>query len=270
MARRDIAQAQLDSALAGPTDLATAQAEAQLAQAEATLEQLLTGASDEQIAIAEAQLEQANISLARAQYDLDQATLVAPFDGIITDVNAQVGTLTTGAVITLADTSELVVVLSVDEIDLADVVVGQPAGITLDAYPDNELTGSVTSIAPTASVAPGTALTSYDVRVAIDPTDLNLRLGMTANAQLTTDQRTDVLLVPNSAINADRQAGTYSVNRVQADGTTEAIPVTIGLRDNRYTEITGGLEAGDELIIGEIITEPAPRPGQGRGPFGGG
>ena len=71
------------------------------------------------------------------------------------------------------------------------------------------------------------------------------------------EELTGVLLLPNRAIQADRATGTYSVNLVTTgpDGaeTIETVPVTIGLRDNRYTQITGGLAEGDVVQIGDAL-----------------
>ena len=79
---------------------------------------------------------------------------------------------------------------------------------------------------------------------------------MTANADLITADFSDVLLVPNSAITADRTAGTYAVNVVTShqDGqaVTETKAVTIGAKSDKFTEITSGLEAGDEVVLGTI------------------
>jgi multidrug efflux pump subunit AcrA (membrane-fusion protein) len=74
---------------------------------------------------------------------------------------------------------------------------------------------------------------------------------MTANANLITAEKNNVLLVPNQAINADRSTGSFTVNLKVGD-TVEEVPVTIGLRDNRNTEITSGLQEGDVLVIGNV------------------
>jgi macrolide-specific efflux system membrane fusion protein len=79
---------------------------------------------------------------------------------------------------------------------------------------------------------------------------------MTANAKLIIARNQDVILVPNAAITADRQAGTYSVNLVTGeteDGpTTEKAEVLIGLKDDDFTEVISGLAAGDKVLIGEL------------------
>lgn len=76
---------------------------------------------------------------------------------------------------------------------------------------------------------------------------------MTSNADFVTDHQKDVLLVPNRAINLDRQSGTYSVELVVKDDSTavstQDVEVTVGLRDNQFTEILSGLQEGDEVMV---------------------
>jgi multidrug efflux pump subunit AcrA (membrane-fusion protein) len=82
-----------------------------------------------------------------------------------------------------------------------------------------------------------------------DAGEIHILTGMTADADLITSRRTDVLLVANKAITADRDAGAYYVYRVEGDDVTK-VEVTIGLRDKSYTEIVNGLREGDKLVIG--------------------
>ena len=149
----------------------------------------------------------------------------------------------------------LEVILNVDEIDIGGLAVGQTARITLETWPDEELSGTITAIAPSAATD-NSGIVSFDVHLSLDETDLPVLVGMTANADLITANRNDVLLVPNAAITADRQTDTYTVNLVNRDVednmTTTPVTVTIGLRDNSYTEITSGLTAGDEVLIGQL------------------
>ena len=238
------AEAQVAQAEAG-----VLQAEAQVAQAEANLATLLKGASEERLAIAEAQVAQAQISLEEAQDNLAKAAVKAPFDGVVTEVYVAVGEWATGLAVDLMDYSSLEVVLDVDEIDIGSLAVGQQAVVTLETWPDEELTGELVSIAPKAKS--GAEIVTYQVRLSLNAGRLPIRSGMTANAELVTASREGVLLVPNRAITADRQANKYYVNLVQGD-TTAKTEVTIGLRDNKYTEITSGLKDGDELFIGEV------------------
>lgn len=271
-ANRDAAQASHDLLLQGATPSQIAAAQAQLAQAEATLATVMDGVSAEQLAIAAAQVEQARIALERAQSDRDKAILRAPFDGTVTAVFVAEGELASGPAVTLINKDTMEVVLSVDEVDLATLTIGQPGLVTLEAYPDVEFDSAIVSIAPLST--PGQAgLVTYDVYLSLPPTDVPLLANMTANAELITADRSDVLLVPNSAITADRTTGRFYVNLVDesAEDGYRRVEVTTGLRDNRNTEITSGLEAGNELIIGSFELDfPFGDGPPGGGPFGGG
>jgi len=219
-----------------------------LAQAEANLAALRAGASEERVAVAQAQVEQAMISLEEALDSLANASLVAPFDGVVTAVFVEMGEFASGPAVDLVDTSSMEVVLDVDEVDIGAVSLGQQAMVTLETWPDEELAAEVVAIAPQATAM--AEIVTYQVHLRIEAGNLPLRAGMTANAELVTAQREGVLLVPNRAITADRGTGTYTVNRLEGDAVSE-VQVTIGLRDNLYTEIRGGLAEGDHLVIGE-------------------
>ncbi len=282
------ARANYDALLAGPTAAQIAAAEASLAQVQAQLASLTRGPSVEDIAIAEAGVEQARLALEGAEEALAKATITAPFDGIVTGTYITEGEFATGNVVKLAS-SDLEVVLSVDEIDVGSLMVGQPAIITLETWPDVEIDGAIASIAPAAGNNSG-GIVTYGVQIALEETDLPILIGMTANARLITAEQKNILLVPNAAITADREAGTFTVNRVTGESerpgnlrgnlpstpVTEKVEVVIGSKDGQYTEILSGLSAGDEVIIGEVVA-PVFRFGPGGGsnnndggPFGGG
>jgi multidrug efflux pump subunit AcrA (membrane-fusion protein) len=163
-------------------------------------------------------------------------------------------------------------VLDVDEVDLGEIEVGQETRVDLEAWPDLEFEAEVASIAPQAKNVAGTV--TYEVWLSVDwgsdpdAGGISVLTGMTANADLITGSRKNVLLVPNLAITADRDEGTYYVYRVSGEGVQE-VQVTIGLRDRTYTEITSGLQEGDELVIDYAEARDAGGFGR-RGPFGGG
>ncbi|MCA9969303.1 MAG: efflux RND transporter periplasmic adaptor subunit, partial [Anaerolineales bacterium] len=264
---------QRDLLLAPASAAQIAAAQASVAQAQASLDQLQRDPPAWQITQAEVQLAQAQISLQRAEQDLANATLVAPFAGVVTAVSVAEGEVASGILVELVDSASLEVVLDVDEIDLANITVGQPAVVTLESWPDTPIDSEVTAVAPQAAQSPGSALVTYDVSLSLAATDLPVRIGMTANASLVTDARTDVLLVPNSAITIDRTTGRAAVYVVQADGTVVETAVSIGLRDAQHTQIVSGLNAGDRVRLN--YTPPAQEdggfgpPGGGGGPFGG-
>ncbi|MFO7540634.1 MAG: efflux RND transporter periplasmic adaptor subunit [Chloroflexota bacterium] len=247
-ARRDGAQADYEMQTGEASAAQIAAAQSQLAQTQASLESLIAAPSAAQLAAAEAEVTQAQLSLADAEAALAQATIRAPFDGVITAVHINPGELAGGPVIEMMDANSLTLRLHVDEQDVAALTIGQPVILTLEAWPNSEITGELIHIAPSARADAGTALVTYGVDVRLGETTLPVRAGMTANANLITAQKEGVLLVANQAIMADRASGTYTVNLVTEAG-VETVPVTIGLRDGRHTEILSGLQPGDRLQV---------------------
>lgn len=258
------ARSSLQKLLDSPTAAELASAQSQLSQAEANLDTVTRGAGDAKARVAQAQVEQAKISLAEAEDSLAKATLRAPYDGVITAVHVQAGERASGLAVEMADTTALELVLGVDEVDIGGLAVGQPAVVTFETWPGVEVNGEIASIAPKATES-NSAVVSYEVRVRLGATELPVRLGMTADADLITDAKTGVLVAPSQAITADREAGTYSVNLagVDAEGkpTFTKTAITIGLKDGDHTEITSGLKAGDRVLIGEITTAAPARSG---------
>lgn len=255
-AQLEAAQANHELLLKGASEAQVAAAEASLAQAQANLEALQNGPDEAQVTAAETSVEQAQINLERAQHNLAEATLVAPFGGIITAVHVNIGEFANGAAVEMVDSEDLEVVLDVDEADIGRISIDQPAVITLESFPQAELAGRVVSITPEAK-NDNSALVTYEVHLTLDKTDLTVRVGMTADADLLTDDRQNALLLPNQAINADRNTNTYSVNlvKIAEDGgqSVEEVQVTIGLRDGRFTQITSGLQEGDQVLVGDNL-----------------
>ncbi len=276
------AEAQLAALQDRPSKSELASAAAQVTQAEATLAQLQAQPSPEDVAVSQAQLEEAAVALAQAQAELEDAVLIAPFDGTILAVQVQEGEWATpGApAFILAATELLILEVNVDEVDVAQLAEGQTARLSFSALKGEEITGTVTHIAP-ASTNVGGAV-AYGVEISFAPTgpsagsgkEFLVRLGMTADVDIVVARAEDALLVPNRAIEADREAGRYYVTRQKADGSVERLEVRIGLRDESQTQIVEGLEEGDKLVLPEVPeqTQSTQRfgPGSQGGPFGGG
>ena len=177
-AKANVTQAQtnLQKLLHSPTPSEITNAKSQLAQAEAQLASLVDAASAEKIAIAKAQLEQARLNLKDAEATLTKATLTAPFDGVITGVHVAEGETATGLAAELVDTHNLEVMLSVDEVDVGELAVGQPAIITLETWPVKKSAGEIIAIAPKAS-AGNSAIVAYEVRLSLGESSLPIRAG---------------------------------------------------------------------------------------------
>jgi HlyD family secretion protein len=245
----ETAQAQYRVTARGANQAEIAQAQAQIAQAQASLDKLSEGATVEQKEIAQASIDQAQVALDQAQRRLADARVTAPWPGVLTAVNAVQGTLAQpGApAFQLADLSHFHVDVQADEIDIANLADGQPVTIEVDALADQKLTGTVARIAPTAQSSQTTG-TTYTVRIDIDPTDLPLRAGMSATAIITSSARENVLLVPNRAVQRDRETGRTFVERL-TEGVPQQVEIRLGLRDEQQSEVRAGLEEGDQLAI---------------------
>lgn len=191
-------------------------------------------------------LDGAKLDLQNAQEALAQAQLKAPFDGTITDVNVKPNQLLGGynPVISLADLSHLELEADIDEIDVAEVQVGQSVELRFDAFPGKSAQGKLTRLFPAAATDRGA--TVYRAIVTLDATDLKLRPGMGATASIATVEKNNVLRVPSRAI---KSAGTQKIVVVQDGGATRNIVVQTGVSDGDNTEIISGVTEGMVIVI---------------------
>lgn len=222
---------------------------ARVLQAQRELERVQAGPTQAEIDRADLAIQQAQVTVDEAQKALDQLTLTAPFDGVVTTVNAEVGVFSAPGipVIELTDLSSLYVEAQVDEIDVRQVREGMPAQVVFDALPGVELQAVLDQIALVGTN--DTGIVSYDVEVTLNERDPRARVGMTAEASVIVEQRQDVILVPNQYIRLDRNTGQAFVNVTRADGSIEEIEVTLGLQGQDSSEVVDGLRVGDVIAI---------------------
>ena len=223
---------------------------ASLVQAKANLDDLLNP-SERTLAAARIKLEQAQLALEQARQQIEDAQIVAPFDGMVTAVNPVVGGPSSSGSIELTNASQYHVDVLIDETEIAQLKVGQKVEVTFDALPDAKVTGVVARIYPAGTVSNG--VVNYTVRVDLDPTSAALRNDMTATARVIIDTHANVLAVPGGAIRSEA-AGGYYVNVVGTDGTAQHVAVTTGYTDGELTEVSGDLEAGQSVYISEPTT----------------
>ena len=197
LANRQVAAAQayLDDLLDGPdpemvrvAEAAIWVASAQRDAAQAQLELLRAGPSPQEIAIAEAQVEQARAALEAARVAQQQGTLTAPFDGTVTALYIDPGewVFPGQPILMLGDLDTLrVETTDLSELDVVRVEVGDVARVELDAFPDLELRGRVTHVAPRTSAGSGV---NYTVIVELDEVPPAVRWGMTAFIDIEVDE----------------------------------------------------------------------------------
>ncbi|MGD8626071.1 MAG: efflux RND transporter periplasmic adaptor subunit [Anaerolineae bacterium] len=243
----EAAKASFELTMRDPSNAEVAAAHSAVVQAETALARLQEGVQEEEILLAQLQVEQAQIALDQALHQLVGTALLAPHDGTITLLGIRQGELSGGQpAFVLTDFSSYHIDVIVDEIDIGRVAVGQQVTITLDALPGETLAGQIEQIAETAQLDSG--VVSYKVRVNLEPSDAPLRAGMTANVDIVTERREDVLLVPNRFITIDRLTGRTFVDHLVGQE-IQAIEIQTGLRDETYSEVLAGLQEGDVVVL---------------------
>jgi RND family efflux transporter MFP subunit len=225
-----------------------AQAEYNLAKAKDSLSKILAGPEAKTVQLAQSRYDAAKATLAQAEATLAAATMVAPFDGTVISVGAEVGDeVSSGvSVVTLADLSKLEVLATVDESDISQVAVGQEATITFDAFPGKKLSGKVLEVPLEGSLVQ--SVVSYEVPLSLEGAEgLALKSGMTANVKLQVGSRKNVLLLPVLAV---KQGEDGNVVLVQ-DASAAAVQTRVetGLSDGTYVEVLRGLNEGDQVVV---------------------
>jgi HlyD family secretion protein len=226
-------------------------------------------------ASAVAQVGGAEAALEVQQTALRKATIRAPISGIVLERNVERGRTVTAAFQTpvlfvlAADLARMTLSLDVDEADIGQVEVGQTAEFSVDAYPDRVFTARVRSVRNAAKTVEG--VVTYQAILDVANPELLLRPGMTATARIATARVANALLVPNAALRftpvpEPEVAGAVNTSPAEAipgvtgsgrrvwtlrDGKLAAIPVTAGLTDGQWTEITSGeLAPGTQVVVG--------------------
>lgn len=232
-------------------DNSLSDAESKLANAEENLQEMLDGADSLVIALKQSELASARAAqddaLAQLELAKEGYPVVAPFDGVVANINVEPGDEVNAntVVIELVDSSAFEVSAIVDEIDVAMLTVGQPATLILDAIPDRDFSGNVSSISAFAQSQSG--VVSYPITVSLaTPDDVQLREGMSATATIEIELSSNALLVPSSAIGG---TGNTAMIMVMVDGQPQPRLVTLGATDGVQTEVVTGLEEGDEVIV---------------------
>jgi HlyD family secretion protein len=274
-------------------DAGVAQAQARIAQAKAQKDS------------AEQRISESRANLTRVSDVLQKTTYAAPFDGMITNLPVREGeTVVIGiqnspgsTLMTIADMSVITAEVKMDETDIVNVRLGQPADVTVDAIPKKVFKGVVTEIGNAAIVrSTGVATTQQtsssqeakDFKVVVtlqDPPE-NLRPGLSTTAKVTTATRSGALSIPMQAITVRKQsdldAAKSDKNAVQAaapqkdaakdskdlqgvflirSGKAEFVPVETGISGTTDIEVLGGIKEGDEIVTGSYKVLRTLKPG---------
>lgn len=255
-----------DQLKAGPTTAELATAEESVKQAQAQLDKLKAGADPIDLQISQNSISQRQSSLisaqnklADAQQALDDYTVKAPFDGVVAKVAAQESEdASAGTAVATLVTSQQVATISLNEVDVAKVKVGQKATLTFDAVDGLSLTGEVAEVSQLGTVTQG--VVNYDIKIAFDSQDERIKSGMSVSVSIITQVTADVLALPNSAIKTQGEQqyvetlDVTSSTQLDASGyyqtaeTPKRVLVKVGVANDTLTEITEGLTEGQQVV----------------------
>ena len=238
-------------------------AELDLARAQQELDRILTGGDAKEVALRKQEVEAARQALEKAQGDLEGETITTLFDGVVANIYVDEGDVIPApgvsqvTIIHLIDTKTMELDVDLDEIDIPRVVPEQRVIIEIDALPKLQLEGRVISISPLPTVEAGIVI--YSTKIGFDvPEGSGLRIGMSATADIILSDQSDVLLVPDRAIEYINGSPVVYVVVDEQLGEIEERPVVIGLSDGFQTEIKSGLSEGEIVAV-----EERPRPNSG-------
>lgn len=242
----------LDSALLAERNT-LARSEQSLAEAEASLELAraerdyrLSGSRPETITAQTANVNAARFSLSQAEAAYNDSVIRAPFSGTIATLTANKGERVNPGqeVVSLISTGDNQIAVYVSETDIARLDVGDTASIRLDAFRGEQFDGKVTFVSPIATSVQG--VMRFKVIIELTDTNPNLRTGLSADVDINTEERLDVVSIPSRAVVRESNR---SFVRVKEGEAFREVAVTTGLRSSDgYTEIISGLNIGDEVI----------------------
>ncbi len=209
------------------------------------------------IARTQAQAAQAQAALDRAAEDLRNSTIVSPMDGLVLSRDVEVGDAVSSILVlgsqatllmTLGDVGSVYVLGKVDEADIGKVYLDQPARIVVESYKDTKFEGKVTKISPLGVEKDN--VTTFEVRVSIDNPGGLLKANMTANAEIILEEKQGVLLIPEVALIYDRERHTsVAIPDPQSETGRREVAVKTGISNGVKTEVTGGLDEGQKVIL---------------------
>src|SRR6202162_378032 len=209
------------------------------------------------IAQSQGQLAQDRANLKQLEEQLSYTDIESPLDGVVLSRDVEMGDavssiLVLGSsgtlVMTLGDTSSVYVKGKVDESDIGQVYLGQPARIKVESFKDKTFNGVVTKISPMGVEKDN--VTTFEVRVSINNPGGELKAEMTANAEIILEEHKNVLQIPEGAIiyDKDKKASVEIPDTSAKDG-KKKLAVNIGISNGAKTELLSGLKVGDQVVL---------------------
>lgn len=210
-----------------------------------TLENLIEPVDEIDLKSAQLAVTQKERSLAEALEIVEDCVITAPFDGIIASIDIEEDEeISAQAGVATIITENQVATVTLNEIDIAKIEIGQKASVTFSAIDDLTMTGKVIEVSELGSVSQG--VVSYDVVIALDAVNKQIKSGMSVSTVIITDIRQNVIIVPLTALKSGAD-GSYVL--VPDGDSVKQQTVNAGLSDDDYIEITEGLSEGDQIVI---------------------
>ena len=214
-----------------------------------------------QKALKEAQVNQAEAMLKQARIDLDYTKIVSSVDGEVISREVEVGQTVAASFNTptlfyvAEDLTKMQIEASVVEADIAKVKEGQKVEFAVDSFPDEVFEGVVTQVRNNPITTSN--VVTYEVIIGIDNKDLKIKPGMTANVEIITAEKEDVLLVPNKALRFYTLDKNGEVIRYKdkgiwllQNGKAKRVNIVTGVSNDDVTEIVSDVvKVGDEVIL---------------------
>ena len=219
--------------------------------AEAQYQQSLAPALSADISSSSAQVASAAASLRIVQAQIAKASIKAPVDGVVTAMNATVHEISplSGPAVVLETDNDFKIEAYVSEVDVERVLPGAQVKLTFDGLPDITAQGVIATVDPAATIVLG--VVNYKVAVALTAPVVGIKPAMTADLEVLTDAKEDVLFVPRKAVTKTTTGYMVKVLGVSAN-TLETREVQVGLIGDSETEILSGLSEGDQVVLREL------------------
>src|SRR3989339_408615 len=184
----------------------------------------------------------------------------APFAGTISVINIKKGdSVSSSTVVATLVTEKQMAEISLNEVDVAKIKIGQKSTLAFDAIPDLTISGVITEIDSVGTVSQG--VVTYNVKISFDTQDERIKPGMSVSAEIIINEKQNVLVVPNSAVKSlptnsgEGQNGENYIEILQTLQNKPAkIKIQIGISNNTKTEIVSGIKEGDEIITRTILS----------------
>lgn len=204
------------------------------------------------------------LNLQQAQNNYDDYFIRAPFDGVLARLSVKsTDTVSSGTTIGTLISSQKIATITLNEVDVEKVKVGQKAELTFDAIQDLKIQGTVITVDLVGTVSQG--VVNYNVELSLDEQDERIKSGMSVTADIKTETTQNVIIVPNSAVKTLGKMNYVEVFENPIPSIKGNTPITsdippiqkkveVGTSNDSFTEIISGINEGDQVVVRTITT----------------